>query len=132
MTEEIHPRRRRCRLRRGGRQDLSRSSSDPSQSPTATGTSADKRSPHSPPKPQIPRGEPLFCLSPRSGLSGADVTLQTSPPFFWPRRSQTRKGNRGTLASNNARFRCTIGVILPDPRSQASPTYLLFPEKLGV
>lgn len=29
MTEEIHPRRRRCRLRRGGRQDLPRSSKRP-------------------------------------------------------------------------------------------------------
>lgn len=123
MTEEIHPRRRRCRrcrLRRGGRQDLPRSSSDPSQSPTATGTSADKRSSH-PPSPKFPSGEPLCLLSLRSGLLGADVTPQTSPPFLWPRRFQTRKGNWGTLALN-APTPCTIGAFYLTPdRSPAPP-----------
>lgn len=100
MTEEIHPRRRRCRLRRGGRQDLLRSSKrplgrvpPPQVPPLTKGVLIS-------PSPKFPRvcvwqgGASVPSVS-RVWLLGNGRNSPDLPPFLWPGRFQTRKGNWG-------------------------------------
>lgn len=104
----------------------------PPQSPTATGTSAGKRSPRAP-QPQFPAGEPLFLRSPRAGLLGADVTPQTSPPFLsGPVAPKPGRGTGGDPRPPRCvHFPAPSAKFLPDPRPQPSPDCLLLPWKLG-
>lgn len=140
MTEEIHPRRRRCRLRRGGRQDLPRSSKrplgrvpPPQVPPLIKGVLIS-------PSPKFPRvcvwqGEASVPSVSRVWLLGNGRNSQTSPPFLWPGRFQTRKGNWGgggpSASIMHALPAISVAIILKSRPPSSQPRLPLDPLIVG-